>query len=261
MDPGTCFRMRSNSPRLLMLSVTLGLLVVTSGCLGAFGGGGSDGTPDASTDRPAATDTPTPTPENGSANGTAGTTATTGSGTASVSPTASRTSTPTPAPEYDLNPTELEDAVRERVDARRAEAGYEGLTRTRTGNLSAMAQEYSAELAAAGYLIHDAGGETTRDRYERYALRDRCRITNNADKGVVPTSELEVLGIVALGQNQTIDGTTYVATNETTAAEVLVTQWYDNSQSRRALMLADARHLGIGITIEDGRVYVVGEVC
>jgi uncharacterized protein YkwD len=124
-----------------------------------------------------------------------------------------------------------------------------------------MAQAYSEALVDVGYLTHEAGGETPRERYERYGLRERCRITNDANKGVVPTAELEVLGIVPLGENQTVGGTTYVATNETTVAEVLVAQWYAESESRRALMLSEARHLGIGITVEDGTVYAVGEVC
>jgi uncharacterized protein YkwD len=124
-----------------------------------------------------------------------------------------------------------------------------------------MAGEYSTALAAVGFPTHEAGGETPRDRYERYGLLDRCRVTNNANRGVLTPSELEILGIVRLGENQTIDGTTYVATNETTVAEVLVAQWYAESESRRALMLSEARHLGIGITVEDGTVYAVGNVC
>jgi uncharacterized protein YkwD len=248
---------------LLVLSVALGLLIVTSGCLGGLGGGGADGATEPSATTPGPTTdavTATRTPANGSTNGTATPTASS-TGSVSASPSASPTPTPTSGPEYDLNESVLERAVRERVDARRAESGYDGLIRTRTGDLSEMARTYSSELAEVGYLTHDAGGETPRDRYERYGFLDRCRITNNADRGVVATSELEVLGAVSLGRNQTIDGTTYVATNATEAAEVLIAQWYDDAESRRALMLADARHLGFGITVEEETVYAVGYVC
>lgn len=243
-----------------MFGVALGLLVVTSGCLGGLGGGGAAETPVTTTAPGTDTATATPTPGNGSTDGTASPTASP-TDSASASPSTSPTPTPTPGPEYDLDETVVERAVRERVDAHRAESGYVGLTRTRTGNLSAMARAYSSELAEVGYLTHEAGGETPRDRYDRYGLLDRCRITNNADKGVVQAPGLELLGAVSLGRNQTIDGTTYVATNETEVAEVLVAQWYANTESRRALMLADARHLGIGITVEDGTVYAVGYLC
>jgi uncharacterized protein YkwD len=253
--------MRSSSPRLLVLGVALGLLVVTSGCLGTFGGGGSPGTPDTADTAPS-TATATPTPTNSPANGTASPTASpTDGGSPSPSPSPSRSPTRTPRPDYDLNTTEVENAVRERINARRAESGYDRLSRTRTGNLSAMAGEYSSALAAVGFPTHEAGGETPRDRYERHGLLDRCRVTNNANRGVLTPSELEILGIVRLGENQTIDGTTYVATNETAAAEVLVEQWYAGSASGRALSLADARYLGIGLTVEDGTVYATGNLC
>lgn len=229
--------------------VVVGAIALTGIAIGGFVAmelGGTNGVPADGT----ATGTPNPTdgPTSGTATGTATATAS-DTGTATASDTATPTATPTPRPEIDE--AELEAAVLEAVNDRRAERGIDRLSTLDT--LVAMARFHSDNMAAQGFLSHVAGGYTAAERYEEYGLADRCRIADDSNTGVREDEELEVIGRVTVGEN---------GTTEEELADAAVTTWFAEEEPRRRLTYRNAERIGVGVNVTDeGRAYLTVNLC
>lgn len=220
------------------------VIALTAMAVGAFVGmelGGSTAAAP-TTATPSTAGSATPTPSTGSANGTA-----TPSTTGSPTPTA----TATPPPSADIDATAVERELATAVNDRRADRGLRRLVVI--DQISEMARFHSENMAAQGYLTHDAAGYTTAERYEEYGLASRCKVADDTGTGIREDRELEVLGVVDIGP----DGT-----NETQLAESAVETWFNESQPTTRLTYKNADQVGFGATVTDrGRVFLTVDLC
>jgi len=227
--------------------VVVGVIALTGIAVGGFVAlelGGTNGAPVDNTPTATVTDVGT----TATATGTA-TTTSTATDTATATETGTPTVTSTPAPEIDES--ELEAAVLDRINDRRADRDINSLSTFDT--LSEMARFHSDNMAAQRFLSHVAGGYTAAERYEEYGLDDRCRLADDSNTGVREDEELEVIGRVTVGENGTTEGE---------LADAAVAKWFDENQSRERLTYQNADWAGIGANVTDeGRAYLTVNLC
>lgn len=240
----------------------LGVIVLTSMGVGAlvglqFGPVGPSGADDPGS--------ATPTTDGGTntATATAGASETPTQATDTATRTATVTPTPTPRPTVapsEFDRAEIEAAVLAQVNAYRQDQNLDSLSgRSR---IVEMARFHSENMAGQGYVSHVADGFDTQDRYERFDLSDRCRVSNNQNAGILQGSELETLKKTVAGRQYEEDGETRFNGNESAVAAAVVQSWIDNDRARSKLNLENANEAGVGVVVtENGRVYVTMDLC
>lgn len=170
-------------------------------------------------------------------------------------PTATRTETPTPDPTPTATATPsigqidepvLKAAIIDAIAAARgASITHEG---SLSDSLSEMASYHSDRMARERTVAQEIDGESTSDRYEEYDLD--CRFRDNEGTYLYHYEDYEIVGSVS---------TRGVTPDQ--AAERLVDGWLENSETAETLLLENASHLGIGVTIVTGRAYVTIVYC
>lgn len=210
---------------------------------------------------PTQTATPTPQPATEAPESTPGG----GSGG-----TGDETSTPTPTPTPGVSPADLdrtliEEEIRAEINDRRADRDMEPLALGE--RVREMARNHSRAMARQGYVSHMADGFTTQERYEAFGLAERCRVTNNANRGIVTGQGLETVSTTSVGETYTYQGAnrtnqTIRIENETQVARVVVDGWFVSDNERRKLLLEQATVAGTGVVVtEAGDVYVTTDLC
>lgn len=165
------------------------------------------------------------------------------------SPTSDPTTSPTATPEASLGAIDeprLEAAVLAAVrEARETSVVHEG---SLAEKLDAMAASHSDQMARARTVAHVIDGETIDDRYEAHDLS--CRFRDDEGDSLLRHEDLEVVGAVS---------TRGVTAEE--AADELVGRWLQDEETGTTLLLLNADHIGIGVTIVTGRAYVTIVYC
>jgi hypothetical protein len=116
-------------------------------------------------------------------------------------------------------------------------------------------------MAAETYVGHiNSDQEDIRERYEKAGLLPECRLPTGDGRYYAGA---EVVNRVSKGDylpSGTGGGDVYIATpNE--AAGVIVEEFVASPEHRKALLLPAADEIGVGVAINDGRVYVAVEFC
>lgn len=221
----------------------VGLQLSGNGALG-------DGTP---------TPTPTPAPQSPAEPPEATDSAGGGAGEGTPTPTATPTPSVSPA---DLNRALIEEEVRAEINDERAERDMEPLELDEA--VREMARNHSRTMGDLGYVSHSAGGLTTQERYKAFDLADRCRIPNNSNRGIETGQSLETLSTTSIGANYTFEETnrTIRVENETQIARAVVDGWLTTDNERPKLFLEQATVAGVGVVVTDaGDVYVTNDLC
>lgn len=249
--------MVSNAQALTGLLVIL-LAVGGGGLLVANGSPFTGATGQPATSTPSATQTPSETPTD---RPTATATQTTVPETETPTPTVS---TPTRTPQLtpsERTPTtrlnksrlrrELVAALTDRQDNPQTPVDESMYTTSNIGKqLTAMSMAHSDRMAEYNAVSHVINGSTTQQRYTDYLGEGSCKISSSSGGYILPKTELEGL----YKHNITASNESAVATN---IAESL----FFEPSTRRVLTLDGATHLGIGVTIDRGSVYVAVTVC
>ena len=219
---------------------------------GGLGPGSATPTPtatpgDAETPKPtAATATPTPT------------SATTPTATATPEPTA--TPVPTVAPS-EFNETRIETFVAAIINNERQERNRQTLDGH--GPLEEMAVFHSENMAGQGYVSHVAAGYTTEERYDRFGLDNRCKVTDDSNTGIRDDQELETVAKTVAGQVYTDEeGNRRINRDEQDVAVAILRKWFGQDSERRKLLLRNADEIGVGVVVEDdGDTWVTVDLC
>ncbi|WP_435197257.1 CAP domain-containing protein [Natronomonas sp. EA1] len=235
--------------------IIVGVIMLTAMGVGALVGLqlGDGPAVDDPTETPVATDGRS-SPGNGGGNGGGEATP-----TATATPTPTATATPVPPPER-FDAAEIETAVREEINAQRADRGYRALASEST--LNEMAAFHSDNMAAQGFVSHVADGFTTVERYQRFDVYDRCKLSDNSGTGIRDGKEIETVGKTVAGREYQENGETRINENEREVARAVVSAWFAEQSSRQKLLLQDADQAGVGATVtERGDVYVTVDLC
>lgn len=254
-----------NKVALGILAVIVLTAMTVGGLVGLQLGGGSLGGPGAGTATPGAgTATPggdaTPTP----------TTAPTATATPTPEPTPTRTATPTPEPTptpvptvaaSEFNETRIELFVAAIINNEREERNRKTLDSH--GPLDEMAVFHSDNMAGQGFVSHVAAGFTTAERYDRFELENRCKVTDDTNTGIRQDQELETVAKTVAGQVYTDDeGNRRINRDEQDVAVTVLREWFEEDESRRKLLLRNADEIGVGVVVEeDGDTWVTVDLC
>lgn len=162
------------------------------------------------------------------------------------SPTASPTATPTATPSLaSIDEEPLGEAILDQVfEARGSTINHQG---TLVADLDAMAKYHSDQMAQAREVAHVIDGETPDDRYQEFDLW--CRFPNDVGR-LYKHRELELVGVVST-RGVTVED----------VAKRLARKWLDDPESKETLMIENADHVGIGVTIVPGWAYVTMVYC
>lgn len=241
---------------IVLTAMTVGGLVglqLGGGSLGdGPGAGGSTAT--SGTVTPAGGSTPTPT------------TAPTGTAT----PEPARTATPTPEPTAtpvptvaasEFNETRIGLFVQAILNNEREERDRGTLDSH--GPLDEMAVFHSENMAQQGFVSHAAAGFTTAERYDRFELADRCKVTDDTNTGIRTDQELETVTKTVAGQVYTDgEGNRRINRDEQDVAVAVLRKWFAEDESRRKLLLQNADEIGVGVVVdEDGDTWVTVDLC
>jgi uncharacterized protein YkwD len=202
--------------------------------------GGADSTPTATaTETPTPTTAPTPTPT-------------------PTAPTPTPTATPQPSRNIDedtvIEATEDELALYRNYYANAGptpQSFFDESLRTTSETataLSEIATAHSKRMAAKGELSHDAGDLGTKKRLEEAGL-ESCRVRTSRGN-TLSGEQLEGLYSLDIGNH-----------SETELGEHIADGLMSDDHARRVLLADGATHLGVGVAIEDGRIYVTALVC
>ena len=254
-----------NKVALGILAVIVLTAMTVGGLVGLQLGGGSLGGPGAGTTTPGpGTATPggdtTPTP----------TTAPTATATPTPEPTPTRTATPTPEPTptpvptvaaSEFNETRIELFVAAIINNERKERNRKTLDSH--GPLDEMAVFHSDNMAGQGFVSHVAAGFTTAERYDRFELENRCKVTDDTNTGIRKDQELETVAKTVAGQVYTDDeGNRRINRDEQDVAVTVLREWFEEDESRRKLLLRNADEIGVGVVVEeDGDTWVTVDLC
>lgn len=206
-----------------------------------------------------ATTTPTETPTSATTQTPTGspTPTVTATATPTASPTATPLSTasPTPGAEAGLDEASVVAAIEARIgsyrDDPRTQEDEALATDSRTAHaLARIAESHSDAMAAERQVAHTVDGVTTDDRYRRDPATDGCSITDDNDNYVHDRTEYEALYAT------TVDGRTEEELGTDIADALLA-----DDDARRTLTFEDARAMGVGLNVTDGRAYVTVTVC
>jgi uncharacterized protein YkwD len=243
---------------IVLTAMTVGGLVGLQLGGGSLGDGGGLGDGDPST-------TPTATPTNGAGGSTSAATATatpTPEPTATATPTPEPTATPVPtvAPS-EFNETRVELFVTAILNDEREERGIQTLDSH--GPLDEMARFHSENMAGQGYVSHAAAGFTTAERYDRYELDNRCKVTDDSNTGIRDDEELETVAKTVAGQvYKDGEGNHRINRDEQDVAVAVLQKWFDRTDDRRKLLLQNADEIGVGVVVDDdGDTWVTVDLC
>lgn len=253
-----------NKVALGILAVIVLTAMTVGGLVGLQLGGGSLG------DGPGA-GTPTPTP--GTATPGGGTTPTpTTAPTATATPT--RTATPTATPTAEPTPTSVPTVAASEFNETRVELFVRAIlnnereerdrgTLASHDPLDEMAEFHSDNMAQQGFRSHVAAGFTTAERYDRFELEDRCKVTDDTNTGIRQDQELETVAKTVAGQVYTDDeGNRRINRDEQDVAVTVLREWFEEDESRRKLLLRNADEIGVGVVVEeDGDTWVTVDLC
>jgi uncharacterized protein YkwD len=251
-----------NKVALGILAVIVLTAMTVGGLVGLQLGGGSLGE-----GGPGATPTPTVTPAGGG-----GSPSPTPTPTATPSPTPTPTATPSPTPTptatpvptvspSEFNETRIEQFVTAILNEEREERDREPLDTH--GPLAEMARFHSENMADQGFVSHVAAGFTTAERYDRYDLENRCKVTDDTNTGVRNDEELETVAKTVAGQVYTdSEGDRRINRDEQDVAVTVLSKWFDENEQRRKLLLKNADEIGVGVVVdEDGDVWATVDLC
>lgn len=251
---------------LLAIAAVALLVVLGTGVLiGTQFAGGSGGTT-------------APTPSQNGGDGGGGSTATatannttTANGTAT--PDANGTATPTPTateqesiPAREFNEQNVSNYVRQFLNEEREAAGvprFESGLKTE-GDLNEMAKGHSEAMAVEGKAIHEIDGVSSKDRYERSGLYDRCTFqSSQGDYYESPDrTRFEAVEKTVAGQRYEEGGEERFHTTDKEVARKIVDDWMAWPDYRERLTLRNANIVGIGIEITNtGNVYATANIC
>jgi len=253
-----------NKVALGILAVIVLTAMTVGGLVGLQLGGGSLGE-----GGPGATATPTVTPAGG---GESPSSSPTPTATPTPTPTATPTATPTPTPEptptpvptvspSEFNETQIEQFVTAILNDEREERDRQPLDTY--GPLEEMARFHSENMADQGFVSHAAAGFTTAERYDRYELENRCKVTDDTNTGVRDDEELETVAKTVAGQVYTdSEGNRRINRDEQDVAGTVLRKWFDENEQRRKLLLQNADEIGVGVVVDDdGDVWATVDLC
>lgn len=230
-----------------LLILVLGAVVVASLVVGGLLGmqfAGDGGDDPLTTTQPTAATTAAPTDSQPS----------TTAGEATETATPAATTTPTPGSTFSpesVNATAVEYHLRALIDAEVREGGQPLDEET---TLDEMAQFHTDNMVEQGYPAHDAGGYSTRARYEKFDRYSYCRVPSDNNAGIRDGEELEVVGRVTLNLSE--DPT------EREIARQVLDDWSDDETYMKRLSLQNAEDAGVGVGVsQDARVYVTVDLC
>lgn len=202
---------------------------------------------------------PTATPSPTTAGGSGGTGQTGGGGSPAVTPSPTATPRPTVAP-ASFNRSAIELAIHSRVNEAREARGHDPLSRFDIA--VEMARFHSANMAAQGFVSHDAAGYTTTERYERYDIYDHCRLADDSQTGVREGRALEAVTKTVAGRPYERDGERRYHRTESAVADAVVDRWLDDEDARKRLFFGNAEKVGIGVVVDDdGGTYATLDLC
>jgi uncharacterized protein YkwD len=165
--------------------------------------------------------------------------------------------------EPDIKPT-TEDAIAanisEEVNAERRNRSLSQLERS--DRLDALAQAQAEDMADLDYVGHiNSDGEGIRDRYADAGLLPECRLPTGDGRYYYGT---EVTNQVVAGSEVVphgVGGGPVEVSTPAEAATVTVVEFLASPGHRRALLLASADEIGVGVAVEGDDVYVAIELC
>ena len=253
-----------NKVALGILAVIVLTAMTVGGLVGLQLGGGSLGE-----GGPGATATPTVAAAGG---GESPSSSPTPTATPTPTPTATPTATPTPTPEptptpvptvspSEFNETQIEQFVTAILNDEREERDRQPLDTY--GPLEEMARFHSENMADQGFVSHAAAGFTTAERYDRYELENRCKVTDDTNTGVRDDEELETVAKTVAGQVYTdSEGNHRINRDEQDVAGTVLRKWFDENEQRRKLLLQNADEIGVGVVVDDdGDVWATVDLC
>lgn len=159
--------------------------------------------------------------------------------------------------EQSVNETELEYAVHEKVNEKRAEKGLPALEFDR--GLQTVAKNYSRQMSNEQFFGHvTPDGENFRDRYEAadYECNRAINETHRSRGG-------ENLARTQYGEPvETEWGSVEEYTSQEDLAEGIVESWMNSTEHRENMLSENWARQGIGVHItEENAVYVTQNFC
>lgn len=162
--------------------------------------------------------------------------------------------------EEGYNVTEVRTEFRHLLNAERSRRGLGNLSQRET--LVAMGQAHAENMAEHDYIGHtEPDGSTIRDRYEARGLLPECRLPIQGSDRYYPGAENAYTGHVDTRIRRS-DGSIISVYDEADLARAIFASWMHSDPHRRAMLVASADEMGLGVSItEDDEVYVALELC
>lgn len=162
--------------------------------------------------------------------------------------------------EEGYNLTEVRTEFRHLLNAERSKGALGNLSQREV--LVAMGQAHAENMAEHGYLGHtQPDGDTIRDRYEARGLLPDCRLPIQGSDRYYPGAENAYTGHVDTRIRRS-DGSTIGVYDEVDLARAIFASWMNSDPHRRAMLVASADEMGLGVAItEEDEVYVALELC
>lgn len=170
------------------------------------------------------------------------------------------TRTPDPTMQHGYSREAVEDVFIRVLNAERQRRGLQTLSERDV--LTAMGQAHSQNMAELQYLGHvEPDGDTIEDRYRERGLLPECRLPLDGSNQYYAGAENAAHSWV--NERVRLDtGTSIYVANETDLARVLFEMWMDSPPHRRAMLVASADEVGLGLFIDErGKVYASLELC
>lgn len=159
------------------------------------------------------------------------------------------------------NSTKVESVFISLLNQERQERGLN--TVTQRDELSKMGTAHAQNMARHDYLGHEQpDGTTIQDRYDNRGLLPECGLPIQGSDRYYPGAENAYQGWIDKRVTQH-DGTTTYVSNETDLARVIFVSWMNSSPHRKAMLVASADQVGLGIANveESKKIYVALELC
>lgn len=170
------------------------------------------------------------------------------------------TGTPDPTMQHGFSREAVEDEFIQFLNAERQRRGLQTLSERDV--LTAMGQAHSQNMAEHQYLGHvEPDGDTIEDRYRQRGLLPECRLPLDGSNQYYAGAENAAHSWV--NERVRLDtGASIHVVNETDLAKVLFEMWMNSPPHRRAMLVASADAVGLGLYIDErGRVYASLELC
>lgn len=178
------------------------------------------------------------------------------SGTVQNTPTPQQTQTATATTEptseaVEVDASAVEDALVTQLNSQREEEGMRPLISA--DKVHQSARFHAENMAEQQYPSASAGGYSTIERHERFDIDRRCRVANNANGGVLDGREVEVVGVFNADNLESTENI------EQQVAENLLSNW--RTEGYEPLFLEDAETVGVGVVVNDSRVFANVVMC